>query len=89
MSLDLDQARLHQGAAAVLPIREAVRLLPGRDAEIRTWLSTHGLVRQLNGADVVIWGDVLEVLRADEEDPKPKPRRTPPPKHLPRRADLS
>ncbi len=68
------EARLRQGEAAVLSVTEAARLIPGREADVRKWLRAQGLVRYLMGKPVVIWGDILDTLKADE--PKPKRKRT-------------
>jgi hypothetical protein len=61
--------RMTLGSAAVLSLSTAARLLPVRDADARMWLRARGLVRHLEGREVVIWGDVLDAL----EDPKGKP----------------
>lgn len=68
-------ARLTLGAAAVLPVAQAVQLMPLGDARARRWLRSRGLVRDLDGAEVVIWGDVLEALRATTEPTAPQPPR--------------
>ncbi len=70
------EARLSLGAAAVLSVTEAARLLPGRESECRKWLRTEGLVRFVMGRPVVIWGDVVEALRLSEK-PKRKKKPTP------------
>lgn len=60
---DLASARLALGAAAVLALGDAARLLPMSDGEARAWLHDQGLVRDLAGRDVVVWGDVIDALR--------------------------
>ena len=64
---DLTEARLRLGEAAVLPWREAVRLLPGGAVKVRAWLRARGLVRSIEGTEVVIWGEVLAALRQEEQ----------------------
>ncbi len=61
-------SRTSLGAAAVLSVTEAARLLPWRDAEARAWLREKGLVRAVPGKrPVVLWSEVLDALRGDEE----------------------
>jgi len=48
---------------AVISASKAAKALPWRDAEARTWLRREDLIRRVDGRDVVIWGDVLAVLR--------------------------
>jgi hypothetical protein len=67
--------RLHLGAAAVLSVTQAASLLPWRDKEARAWLHDRGLVRAVPGRrPVVIWSEVLDELRATEDE-KAQPRR--------------
>ena len=61
------QERLLLGAAAVLPPRQAAELLPWSDQEARAWLRQKGLVLTVDGHEIVIWGDVLDALRARPE----------------------
>ena len=49
-----------------MSVRRAAELLPIGDAAGRAWLRREGLVRHLEGADVVIWADVLERVRTRE-----------------------
>jgi len=70
------EARLALGAAAVVSVTEAARLLPGREADCRKWLRTEGLVRFVMGRPVVVWGDVLEALRLSNK-PKRKKKANP------------
>ena len=67
------QARLALGGAAVLPVREAAALLPMADARARDWLHRKDLIRDMDGKSVVVWGDVLDVLRDDDEPGGPAP----------------
>jgi hypothetical protein len=54
------------GAAAVLSVSDAAELLPGSHARRVAWLKARRLVRDLDGDPVVIWGEVIDVLRGDE-----------------------
>ena len=65
-------SRLRLGEAAVLPVPQAIALLPLADKEARDWLEENNLVHQLRGRRVVIWGDVLKQLTAGGEMPSPK-----------------
>ncbi len=49
--------------AAVLRVGTAEQLLPWSRHVARAFLEDHGLVIDVEGRKVVIWGDVLEVLR--------------------------
>lgn len=60
-------ARLAMGGSAVLSLAQAVDLLPLNRADARQWLQSRGLVRTLAEHEVVIWGDVLDALRAGSE----------------------
>ena len=57
------------GADAVLSLQQASRLLPLGDRAARAWLRDEGLVRRIQGREVVVWGDVLNRIREDEETP--------------------
>jgi len=48
----------------VLPVPQAIALLPLSDKEAKEWLEENNLVHQLRGRRVVIWGDVLRQLTA-------------------------
>lgn len=63
------QDRLALGAAAVVTVATATSLLPLGDKEARTWLRDRGLVRDLLGRQVVVWGDVLDALKGDDGGP--------------------
>lgn len=70
--------RIALGAAAVLPVAEAVERLPiGRDVA-KAWLERRGLIRRLADlpAPVVVWADVLEELRRPDPPPEGAPRRS-------------
>ena len=69
------ESRLQLGAAAVLSVTEAARLIPGRESEVRKWLRVEGLIRYLMGKPVVIWGEVIDALKEDKPV-KLKKRRT-------------
>lgn len=64
-------ARLAMGANAVLSLAQAVDLLPLDRVKARQWLKDRNLVRTLAEHEVVIWGDVLDALRAGSEVPAP------------------
>lgn len=57
------EARERQGAAAILSLDHAAKLLPLPDAEARAWLLEHDLVVEIRGTLTVCWGDVLEHRR--------------------------
>lgn len=57
--------RLQLGGAAVLSPTRAAELLPVRESDALRWLRERGLVRAVAGlGDVVVWGDVVEAIRA-------------------------
>lgn len=60
-------ARLAMGANAVLSLAQAVDLLPLDRIKARQWLKDRQIVRTLAEHEVVIWGDVLDALRAGSE----------------------
>lgn len=64
-------ARRELGAAALMPIAEAVALLPLGDEEARGWLYAEGLVLTLRGREVVVWGDVVDRVRVTGAPPPP------------------
>lgn len=70
------QARRQLGEAAVLTPAQAAQLLPWDDASAGEWLRRRGLVRRVDGREVVIWGDVLEAIRSGGQDASPPPART-------------
>lgn len=73
------------GSSATLTLGEAVALLPVQDAEAREWLRGNGLVRDLLGREVVVWGDVVDAIKAgndptvcgSKESSKPKAVKAP------------
>lgn len=70
---DLATRRLALGEAAVFSLTDAAELLPIRETDARRWLRSRGLVRQLEGRDVVTWRKVLDAIEAGDE-PAPPPR---------------
>lgn len=70
MSADLRTARLALGGKAVLSMSEAARLLPVRSSDGARWLRSRGLVRDVPGlGELVVWGDVVAAIQADEVTP--------------------
>ncbi len=61
--------RIHLGASGVFALSKAAKLLPLRDSDARGWLRQKGLVLNLEGREVVVWGDVVEALRAHDITP--------------------
>ena len=61
---DLVSARLALGPAALLSLSDAAGLMPMGDAAAKRWMQEQGIVRDLAGRRVVIWGDVLDRLRS-------------------------
>lgn len=60
----IDERRAAMGPSAVLSPTKAAELLPVRETEALAWLRGKGLViEDPELGDVVIWGDVLEMLR--------------------------
>ena len=80
-------SRLRLGEAAVLPVPQAIALLPLADKEARDWLEENQLILHLRGRRVVIWGDVLRQLTASAQESFRTPQLPPPTTHL-RRANL-
>lgn len=75
---DLTFRRLALGPAALMSLSEAAKLIPMSDSEARAWLRDEGLVRDLRGRSVVIWGDVLDQLRrVPLKQTSPRRRSTP------------
>lgn len=62
------------GGEAVLTITDAADGLPMTHGEAVRWLKDHELVHDLGGRAVVIWGDVLEVLRGRTPARRVEPR---------------
>ncbi len=63
--------RLTLGNAAILTVNTASQQLPVRNSEARKWLRSRGLVRNLDGREVVVWGEVVALIL---EMPKPEIR---------------
>lgn len=61
-SLPLALQRLVVSASAVVSVGQAARLLPIGPKDARRWLRNRGLVRDLDGRSVVVWGDVVREL---------------------------
>ncbi len=57
--------RLAQGNAAVFSVSAAAALLPMKDLRAMVWLQESGLVKDLCGKPVVIWGDVVSALKKE------------------------
>ncbi len=74
----LDADRLRMSGAAVLPMRQAASLLSMRDGDALRWLKREGLVRDLDGRKMIVWGDVVDRLRAVRPDGTPTPHTTKP-----------
>ena len=68
-------SRLRVSAASVLPARIAAELLPMNDAEASRWLRESGVVRDLKGRRVVVWGDVVEMIRGAPDSDRVQKRR--------------
>jgi len=54
------------GEAAVFTLSAAAELIPLADTDARRWLRARGIVRNLNGRELVIWGDVVSAIREGE-----------------------
>lgn len=61
------------GIAAILTVGDAAELMPGGYARRVAWLHAVGLVKDLDGDQVVVWGDVLEKLRNERTVATKKP----------------
>lgn len=61
------------GPAAVVSLSDAAELLPGGYARRRAWLEARGLVHDLDGDPVVVWGEVVDAVRGDERHARAKP----------------
>lgn len=73
--MSIEHDRLQLGGAAVLSPSKAAELLPVRDADGVRWLREHGLVRHIAGlGEVVVWGDVLDLIRAGGAVASERPR---------------
>lgn len=74
-----DNAALPVQVEAVLSLADVAARLPSPDPEARKWLARHELIRSLAGQQVVIWEDVLTVLRSRSPVDSAPPRRPGPP----------
>lgn len=70
----MEQSREALGRDAVFSVRRAAELLPVRDAKGRKWLREKGLIRLIDGQEVVIWGDVLDALNVTQPTTRRAPR---------------
>ena len=61
------------GPGSVLPLADATDLLPGSPGDLHAWLQKQGLIVELLGSPVVIWGDVLAALRGPNQSPRTIP----------------
>ncbi len=59
MASDRHRDRLSLGSGAILSLNVAADMLPWRDDEARVWLVEQGLVREVCGRRVVVWGQVV------------------------------
>mgnify|MGYP007046922749 CR=1 FL=1 len=64
---DRNLERLLVSPGAILSLEKASELLPIAKRDARTWLRQRGLVRDLEGRDVVVWADVIAALQAPTE----------------------
>ena len=67
--------RLFLGRAAILSISHAASLLPLRDADAREAIRSAGVIRWLNGREVVVWGDVIDLVLVGPAANEPGPTR--------------
>ena len=63
------RVRAALGAAAVVSVRVAAEWLPWSDQDARLWLRRRGLVREVDGREVVVWGDVVAAIRGSKAEP--------------------
>ncbi|MEQ1569577.1 MAG: hypothetical protein ABMA64_28325 [Myxococcota bacterium] len=67
--------RAEPGVAAVLAVGEAAVCLPMERADAEAWLRAVGVVRRIglgrSQVEVVVWGDVVEAIRASVNDRMP------------------
>jgi len=48
---------------SILSVNQTIKRMPSRDSNCRALLRKWGIVRDMDGTKVVIWGDVLAKLR--------------------------
>lgn len=72
--MSVDGTERPWSAADVLSVTEAARRLPIREAQAIAIVRS--VARPVPGTDreLVIWGDVLDLLRSGSAEPPPKPR---------------
>ncbi len=76
--MDSGISRLALGRAAALSISQASALLPLRDSVARRAIEAAGIVRNVDGKRLVVWGDVLDVVLQRQDEPAAqKPKRAP------------
>ena len=65
---DINAERRQLGRDAIISESEAVRLLPGRDADIRKWLRANGLVSTVMSTKrCVHWGSVVDAFNGQSK----------------------
>lgn len=59
------------GPGAILSLADACGLVPLRLSQSRkaAWMRAHNLVRDFDGLECVIWGDLLSALRGEGQGP--------------------
>jgi len=69
--------RASYSSGDVVSLNKAIKALPWQDSDARAWLRRHGLVRRVDGRNIVVWGDVLAEVRGGQgnEDGDWKPNR--------------
>lgn len=68
-AIPLALQRLVVSSSAVLSAGQAARLLPIAERDARRWLRRRGLIRDLDGRSVVVWGDVVRELGRPAHEP--------------------
>lgn len=66
MSRSVDQQRAQLGRDAIYPLRVAAGLVPGRTEDNLLAFEQAGIVHNWRGQRVVVWGDVLRLIRGDD-----------------------
>ncbi len=67
MSQPIHERRIQLGLGAVFAPSEAAELLPMGYQRAMHWLRQRGLVRLVEGAEVVVWLEVVDALRTPVE----------------------
>ena len=65
--LTIEQRRAQLGEAAILTARAAAELLPGATADNLVAFDGAGIVLHWRGRRLVVWGDVLRLVRGERE----------------------